>query len=83
MSNEALKTLLPIGGWSEDRAREVEITGKYDPILPTSFKITETGTAALAGVALATNDLWELNTGRRQKVGLDTRRATASLRSGH
>ena len=36
-----------------------------------------------AAVGLAASDLWELRTGRRQKVGLETRRATASLRSGH
>ena len=80
--NEALRTILPIAGWSEDKAREVEITGGTDPILPTPFKITETATAALTAIGLAVNDLWELRTGRRQKVKIDTRRATASLRSG-
>src|SRR5687768_15802936 len=83
MKNEALRTLLPIAGWSDDRANEVEITGPSDPILPTSFRITETATAALAAVGLAASDLWELRTGRRQKIGIDSRRATASLRSGH
>src|SRR5262249_22806669 len=82
MTNEALRTILPIAGWPESRAGEVEITGAYDPILPTSFRITETGTATLAAVGLAVADLWELRTGRRQKISLDTRQATASLRSG-
>ena len=80
--NEALRTLLPIAGWSEDKAREVEVTGGTDPILPTPFRITETATAALTAVGIAVNDLWEIRTGRRQKVKIDTRRATASLRSG-
>jgi crotonobetainyl-CoA:carnitine CoA-transferase CaiB-like acyl-CoA transferase len=83
MSNEALRNILPIAGWPEARLREVEIAGSYDPILPTSFRITETGTAALAAVGLAVSDLWEMRTGRRQKIAIDTRQATASLRSGH
>jgi crotonobetainyl-CoA:carnitine CoA-transferase CaiB-like acyl-CoA transferase len=82
MTNEALRTILPIAGWSADRASEVEITGNYDPILPTPFHITETAVASLAAVGLAVSDLWELRTGRRQKIGIDTRQATASLRSG-
>ena len=35
MTHEALRTLLPIAGWGEERARAVEITGGSDPILPT------------------------------------------------
>jgi crotonobetainyl-CoA:carnitine CoA-transferase CaiB-like acyl-CoA transferase len=82
MINEALRTLLPIAGWPESRAGEVEITGGTDPILPTPFRITETGTATLAAVGLAASDLWEIRTGRRQAVSMDARQATASLRSG-
>src|SRR5882672_6052043 len=82
MSNAALNTILPIAGWSEARAREVEITGGTDPLLPTPFRITETSTATLAAVGLAVSDLWELRTGRRQEIAIDTRQATASLRSG-
>jgi crotonobetainyl-CoA:carnitine CoA-transferase CaiB-like acyl-CoA transferase len=83
MANAALPTLLPIAGWREERAGEVEITGGTDPILPTPFCIGETSAAALAAVGLAVSDLWELRTGRRQEVAVDTRQATASLRSGH
>ena len=75
--------LLPIAGWPEERARAVEITGGTDPILPTPFRIGETSAAALAAIGLAVSDLWELRTGRRQEVAVDTRQATASLRSGH
>ena len=82
MSKDALKTLLPIAGWPTERADAVEMTGATDPVLPTPFRITETGTAALAAVGLAAADLWELRSGRRQEVGVDTRQATASLRSG-
>src|SRR5437879_10069852 len=83
MTNDALRTILPVAGWRDERAREVEITGDADPILPTSFRIGETSAAALAAVGLAVADLWELRTGRRQEIAIDTRQATASLRSGH
>jgi len=83
MINDALRTILPIAGWGEERARAVEITGGADPILPTPFCIGETGAATLAAVGLAVSDLWALRTGRRQEVAVDTRQATASLRSGH
>jgi crotonobetainyl-CoA:carnitine CoA-transferase CaiB-like acyl-CoA transferase len=83
MSREALRTILPVAGWADDRARAVEITGGADPILPTPFRIGETSAAALAAVGLAVSDLWALRTGRRQDIAVDTRQATASLRSGH
>ena len=83
MANDALRTILPVAGWPDERAREVEITGGPDPILPTPFRIGETSAAALAAVGLAASDLWTLRTGRRQEIALDTRHATASLRSGH
>src|SRR5262249_25154307 len=83
MTNDALRTLLPIAGWPEECARAVEITGGTDPIYPTPFGIGETGAAALEAIGLAVADLWALRTGRRQEVAVDTRQATASLRSGH
>jgi len=82
MSNKALRTILPVVGWPEARADDVVITGQADPILPTPFKLGETSTATLAAVGLAVSDLWKLRTGRRQEISIDTRRATASLRSG-
>jgi len=83
MSSGALRTILPLAGWSDDRARAVEISADADPILPTPFRIGETSAAALAAVGLAASDLWEVRTGRRQQIAVDTRQATASLRSGH
>lgn len=82
MSKQALRTILPIAGWPEARAGEVEITGQSDPILPTPFRLGETSTATLAAVGLAVSELWKLRTGRGQRISVDTRRATASLRSG-
>jgi crotonobetainyl-CoA:carnitine CoA-transferase CaiB-like acyl-CoA transferase len=82
MSYDALRTIFPVAGWSNDRTREVEIIETPDPILPTPFRIGETSAAAVAAVGLAASDLWQLRTGRRQRIAVDTRRATASLRSG-
>src|SRR5215468_10132232 len=83
MAHDALRTILPVAGWPEERARAVEITGGADPVLPTPFRIGAAGAAALTATGLAVADLWELRTGRRQEVSVDLRRATASLRSGH
>jgi hypothetical protein len=76
MTNDALRTILPIAGWGEERARAVDITGGADPILPTPFRIGETSAAALAAVGLAVSELWELRTGRHE-VAVDTCQATA------
>src|SRR5919106_3805818 len=83
MTNDALQTLLPIALWPQERARSVDITGGTDPILPTPSRMGEPSAATLAAVGLAVSDLWALRTGRRQEVAVDTRQATASLRSGH
>ena len=61
-------------------AEEVTIAGA-DPVLSTRFKIGETCAAVLAGVGVAVSDLWEMKTGRRQKVAIDVRHAAAGLRS--
>ena len=82
-AHDALRTILPALGLPEERAATVEITGGSDPVLPTPFRIGETGAAALAATGLAAADLWELRTGRQQSVAVDVRQATASLRSGH
>ena len=81
MTRDALSTLTPIAGWDEHRADDAEFSGDADPILPTPFRIGETAAASLAAVGLAVSDLWKLRTGRSQQVGVDVRRATASLRS--
>ena len=82
MIDETLSRLLSVPGWDAQRASAVDISGGTDPILPTPFRIGEAATASLAAIGLAVADLWELRTGRRQEVKLDSRRATASLRSG-
>ena len=83
MAYDALRTIMPIAGWPDERTREVEITGGADPVLPTPFRIGAAGAAALAATGLAAADLWELRGARRQEVSVDLRQAVASLRSGH
>ena len=46
MENAALKSILPFAGLPEDRLQDVSFSGDFDPHLPTSFKITETGIAS-------------------------------------
>src|SRR5947199_1227705 len=82
-AHDALRTILPVAGWPEERARSVEITGGTDPVLPTPCRIGETAAATLAATGLAASDLWQLRTGRAQQVAVDLRQATASLRSGY
>src|SRR5437660_7855910 len=80
--NEALRTILPIAGWGDTQAADVMFTGGVDPVLPTPFHIGAAGAATLAASGLAAAELWEVRTGRRQRVTVDLRQATAALRSG-
>src|ERR1700757_1453694 len=60
MAHDALRTILPIAGWPEERARAVEITGGADPVLPTPFRIGAAGAAALAATRPAAARFWGL-----------------------
>src|SRR5882757_2077817 len=81
--NEALRTILPIAGWGDTQAADVMFTGGADPVLPTPFRIGAASAATLAASGLAATQLWQARTGRRQRVAVDLRQATAALRSGH
>ena len=80
--DEALRTILPIAGWGDVQAADVVFTGGADPVLPTPFRIGAAGAATLAASGLAAAELWQVRTGRRQRVSVDVRQATAALRSG-
>ena len=80
--NEALRTILPVAGWCYGQAADVVFTGGADPVLPTPFRIGAAGAATLAASGLAATELWQVRTGRRQRVTVDLRQATAVLRSG-
>src|SRR6516225_2506759 len=80
-ANEVLCTILPIAGWSDGQIADVAFTGGDDPVLPTPFRIGAAGAATLAATGLAATELWQARTGRRQRVTVDLRQATAALRS--
>jgi crotonobetainyl-CoA:carnitine CoA-transferase CaiB-like acyl-CoA transferase len=83
MPNEALRTILAVAGWGDTQAADVTFTGGTDPVLPTPFRIGAAGAATLAASGLAATELWQIRTGRRQRVTVDLRQAAAALRSGH
>ena len=76
----AFEEIMAVRGRGMPEPGEITIVGA-DPVLSTRFKIGETCAAALAAVGVAVSDLWELKTGRRQKVSVDVRHAAAGLRS--
>src|SRR6202521_6002524 len=79
--NETLRTILPIAGWADGQAADVVFTGGADPVLPTPFCIGAAGAATLAASGLAATELWQVRTGRRQRVSVDLRQGPAALRS--
>jgi crotonobetainyl-CoA:carnitine CoA-transferase CaiB-like acyl-CoA transferase len=79
---EALRRIQPVTGWSNDTVTGVTFTGGVDPAVPTPFKVGVAGAATIAAAGLAAAQLWEQRTGRQQKVAVDVRQATASMRSG-
>ena len=76
----AFDEVMAVRGLGSPAAGEVTITGS-DPVLSTRFRIGETCAAVLGGVGVAMSDLWELRTGRRQRITIDVRHAAAALRS--
>src|SRR3989442_15179889 len=52
-----------------------------DPVLPSNFKIAATATASIAAAGLGAAGLWRLRGGRRQRVAVDARAASAAFRS--
>src|SRR6185295_662986 len=69
---EVMRVRTTFSGREQPHAGEVTVTGA-DPVFSTRFKIGETCAAVLGGVGVAMSDLWELKTGRRQKVSVDVR----------
>ena len=78
--NPSFKEVMDIRGGEMPAEHEVTITGS-DPVYSTPFKICETNASVLAGVGVAVSDIWEMKTGRRQNISIDTRHAAATLNS--
>ncbi|MGK9221169.1 CoA transferase [Microbacterium barkeri] len=78
MERTALDELLTLRGRGNIAAPEVMITGS-DPVFSTPYRAGEVTAQVLAACGVAANDLWQLRTGRRQRVTVDTRAAAATL----
>lgn len=78
MPQAALRELLALGNLEGEA-----LFSGADPVLRTPYRVGAAGAAALAATGLAASGLWQLRTGRRQRVFIDLRAAGASLRSGY
>jgi crotonobetainyl-CoA:carnitine CoA-transferase CaiB-like acyl-CoA transferase len=77
----AFNELMALRGEGQLTRDEVTISGS-DPLFASPFRIGATLADALAARAVAANDLWELRTGRRQKIEIDVRAAAATALGG-
>src|SRR5438128_9617168 len=75
-----VRDLLDEVGLDVPPTQEATIVGR-DPILGNRFPVSEAAAVALAAGGVAASELWELKTGRRQKVRVDVRKAGVSLRA--
>jgi crotonobetainyl-CoA:carnitine CoA-transferase CaiB-like acyl-CoA transferase len=80
---DALRTILPLAGWSRDVSSGVTFGGAGDPMMRTPLHVGDAGAATIAAAGLAAAHLWEVRGGSRQTVGVDVRHAGAAMRSGH
>ena len=74
----ALREILAAAGL--DAPEAPQITGA-DPVLPTHYRVGTAGAASLAALGVGISQLGELRGLRAQKVAVDLRAATLSLRS--
>jgi hypothetical protein len=79
-ARSSLAELVKLVGLPEAAADSVEITGG-DPVFPTRYRPVVPGAVAMAAAGLAAAELWQLKTGRKQRVRIDARAAAAALRS--
>ena len=79
-AKSSVAELVKLAGLPEAAADSVEIIGG-DPVFPTRYRPVVPGAAAMAAAGLAAAELWQLKTGRKQRVRIDARAAAAALRS--
>ena len=77
---QAFEELMATRGLGAPQVEEVTITGS-DPFWRTPVRAGETAAAVLGAIGVASNDIWEARTGRRQKVSVNHRHAAATLRT--
>jgi crotonobetainyl-CoA:carnitine CoA-transferase CaiB-like acyl-CoA transferase len=80
MPHASLRDLLSLAGLAEPDAGTVEIIGA-DPVLQTPYRMGTAAAAVIAATGVAASTIWQLRTGRRQRVAVDMRAATAAFRS--
>ena len=78
----AFDEIMAVRGKGAPPAGEVSIANS-DPVLDSRFRLGQTCAAALAGVGVAVNDIWEMKTAQRQHIDIDVRHAAAALKSTH
>jgi crotonobetainyl-CoA:carnitine CoA-transferase CaiB-like acyl-CoA transferase len=78
-SEIALAEILESAGMPAALSAAVRFTGD-DPVFPTRYRIGAAGAASIAATGLAAAMLWQMRTGREQKVEVDVRAAAAALR---
>ena len=79
-AKSSLVELVKLAGLPEAAADSVEVSGG-DPVFPTRYRPVVPGAVAMAAAGLAAAELWQLKTGRKQRVRVDARAAAAALRS--
>jgi crotonobetainyl-CoA:carnitine CoA-transferase CaiB-like acyl-CoA transferase len=80
MIDPRVRDLLDEVGLQVPPTQQAALIGQ-DPVLANRFPVSEAAAAALAAGGVAASDLWELQTGRRQAVRVDVRKAGLSLRA--
>jgi hypothetical protein len=78
MAPALLDELMGFAG-EEPASAHAEIVGS-DPVFPLRLRVGEAGAAAIAAAAIAAARLWELRTGRMQKVRVEVDAAAAAMR---
>jgi crotonobetainyl-CoA:carnitine CoA-transferase CaiB-like acyl-CoA transferase len=78
----AFRELMKIRNLGQPEEGAVAFSGA-DPVFSTRFKIGETCATVVGAIGVATSDIWEMRTGRRQHGMVDVRHAAASLHSSH
>src|SRR5919206_1800641 len=78
--DERVRDLLAEVGVTAPSDDEVTIEG-HDPILGNRFPVGEAAAVALAAGGVVVSNLWEQQTGRRQKVRVDVRHAALTQRA--
>ena len=77
--NSAFDELLKLRAMGSP-SEEISVQGQ-DPVLSTRFRLGEAGAAVQSAIGVAINDLWQMQTGRRQALSLRVAHAAAALRS--